>query len=561
MSTGKIDLASSMIKNMKIFSSRLVLISFFATSIFALTSCSLDWETNVESGNRDQILHFGNGDEPQEIDPHMTTGIPEFHIQQALFEGIVSKHPATLSIQPGVAESWDISDDQLTYTFHFRKNARWSNGDPVTAQDFIYSWERALRPELGSLYGYMFTYIKNADAFFKGKIDDFSEVGVKALDEHTLQVELQAPTPFFLQLLDHHSYYPVHPPTIEKFGGMIKRGSQWSRPGNFVGNGPFVLKDWKLNYILTVKKSPTYWDANKVSLNGIHFYPIQNRSTEERMYRAGQLHITEELPNEKVAIYKKTDPESLNITPWLGTYFYRFNTKVKPLDDKRVRRALSMSINRPQIVENVTKGGQIPAYNFTPPDTIGFTAEAKFEYDVEAARALLAEAGYPNGEGFPKLDILYNTDESHRLVAIAIQQMWKQALNVNITLVNQDWQVYLDSETRGNYQISRAGWIGDYADPNNFLDMLLTGGGNNRTGWGSAEYDALIAAAAKAVTNEERFKYFQQNEQILVDEAPVMPIYTYTKVYLIHPSVSGWEANILDQHPYKYVSLGGNEGK
>ena len=407
----------------------------------------------------------------------------------------------------------------------------------------------------------MFTYIKNADAFFKGKIDDFSEVGVKALDEHTLQVELQAPTPFFLQLLDHHSYYPVHPPTIEKFGGMIKRGSQWSRPGNFVGNGPFVLKDWKLNYILTVKKSPTYWDANKVSLNGIHFYPIQNRSTEERMYRAGQLHITEELPNEKVAIYKKTDPESLNITPWLGTYFYRFNTKVKPLDDKRVRRALSMSINRPQIVENVTKGGQIPAYNFTPPDTIGFTAEAKFEYDVEAARALLAEAGYPNGEGFPKLEILYNTDESHRLVAIAIQQMWKQALNVNITLVNQDWQVYLDSETRGNYQISRAGWIGDYADPNNFLDMLLTGGGNNRTGWGSAEYDALIAAAAKAVTNEERFKYFQQNEQILVDEAPVMPIYTYTKVYLIHPSVSGWEANILDQHPYKYVSLGGNEGK
>ena len=220
-----------------------------------------------------------------------------------------------------------------------------------------------------------------------------------------------------------------------------------------------------------------------------------------------------------------------------------------------------MSINRPQIVENVTKGGQIPAYNFTPPDTIGFTAEAKVEYNIEAARALLAEAGYPNGEGFPKLEILYNTDESHRLVAIAIQQMWKQALNVDITLVNQDWQVYLDSETRGNYHISRAGWIGDYADPNNFLDMLLTGGGNNRTGWGNTEYDALIAAAAKAVTNEERFKYFQQNEHILIEEAPVMPIYTYTKVYLIHPSVSGWEANILDQHPYKYVSLGGNEGK
>ncbi|MFT5349485.1 MAG: oligopeptide transport system substrate-binding protein, partial [Gammaproteobacteria bacterium] len=195
-----------------------------------LSSCSLDWESNVVSGNRDQILHLGNGEEPQELDPHLTTGIPEFNIQLSLFEGVISKHPSDLSIQPGVAESWDISDDQLVYTFYFRENARWSNGDPVTAHDFVYSWERALRPELGSLYSYMFTYIKNADEFVKGKIDDFSKVGIKALDARTLQVELQSATPFFLQLLDHHSYYPVHPPTIEKFGGMIKRGSQWSRP-------------------------------------------------------------------------------------------------------------------------------------------------------------------------------------------------------------------------------------------------------------------------------------------------------------------------------------------
>ncbi len=523
------------------------------------SSCSLDWETNVESGNRDQILHIGNGDEPQELDPHLTTGIPEFHIQLALFEGIVSKHPADLSIVPGVAESWNVSDDQLTYTFHFRENALWSNGDPITAGDFIYSWERALRPELGSLYSYMFTYIKNADAFFKGEIKDFTKVGVKALDDRTLQVKLRSPTPFFLQLLDHHSYYPVHPPTIEKFGGMIKRGSQWSRPGNFVGNGPFDLKDWKLNRILTVKKSPTYWDADTVKLNEIHFYPIANRSTEERMYRAGQLHITEELPNEKVAIYQDMNSTALRITAYLGTYFYRFNSKVEPLGDARVRKALSMSINRSQIVEKITKGGEIPAYALSPPNTNGFTSTSKVEYNIERARELLAEAGFANGEGFPKLEIIYNTDESHRKIAIAIQQMWKKALNIDVTLANQDWQVYLDSESRGNYDISRAAWIGDYLDPNNFLDMFLSGGGNNRTGWGNPEYDRLIAAAAKAVTKEERFKYFQENERILVEEAPIMPIYTYTKVYLRESSVKGWYDNILNQHPYKHVYLQSNE--
>jgi oligopeptide transport system substrate-binding protein len=531
----------------------LVLNGIIVTAL--LTSCSLDWETNVESGNREQILHYGNGEEPQEIDPHLTTGIPEFNIQLALFEGVVSKHPADLSIQPGVAESWDVSDDQLTYTFHFREDARWSNGDPVTADDFVYSWERALRPELGSLYSYMFTYIENADEFAKGKIDDFSKVGIKALDARTLQVQLKSATPFFLQLLDHHSYYPVHPPTIEKFGGMLKRGSQWSRPGNFVGNGSFVLKEWKLNRILIVEKSPTYWDADTVKLKEIHYYPVQNNSTEERMFRAGQLHITSTAPNEKIAEYRKTDPGSLNITPYLGTYFYRFNTKVKPLDDVRVRRALSMSINRQQIVKHITKGGQIPAYTFTPPNTNGFTSVARVKYDIEGAQKLLAEAGFPDGKDFPSLEIIYNTDESHRMVAIAIQQMWKKALNINVTLANQDWQVYLENETQGNYQISRAGWIGDYLDPNNFLDMLLTDGGNNRTRWSNSEYDANIAAAAKTPDKQERFKLFQRNEQILVDESPVMPIFTYTRVFLINPSVKGWDENILDQHPFKYVHL------
>ncbi len=524
-----------------------------------LSSCSFDRETNVESGNRNQILHYGNGDEPQELDPHLTTGVPEYHIEKALFEGLVDKRPSDLAIEPGVAESWTVSDDQLSYTFHFRDKARWSNGDPVTAFDFVYSWQRALKPDLGNLYAYMFFYIKNAEAYFKGEISDFEQVGVHAPDDHTLVVTLHSPTPFFLQLLDHHSYFPVHPPTIEKFGGMSKRGSQWTRPGNFVGNGPFVLKDWKLNRILTVEKSPTYWDADKVSLKEIHFYPVQNSSTEERMFRAGQLHITSRVPNEKIKWYRENMPDSLSITPYLGTYFYRFNTTVKPLGDVRVRKALSMSINRTQIVEKITKGGQIPAYTLSPPNINGFTSTSRIEYNVEKARQLLAEAGYPDGKGFPKLEIIFNTDESHRKIAIAIQQMWKKALNIDISLANQDWKVYLENESRLNYQISRAAWIGDYLDPNSFLDMFVTGGGNNRTGWSNSDYDAAIAAAGNALSKEKRFEYFQEAERILVEESPIAPIYTYTRVTLISPSVRGWDPNLLDLHSYKYIHLQASE--
>jgi len=523
--------------------------------LILLAACGLNQETNVASGNLAQILHIGNGDEPQEIDPHVTVGIPEFHIQHALFEGLVAKHPKTLAIEPGVAETWEVSADLMHYTLHLRHNARWSNGDPVTAGDFVYSWKRALTPALGNLYAYMFYSIRNAEEYFEGKIDDFDRVGVKAPDDYTLEVELKAPTPFFLQLLDHHSYFPVHPPTIEKFGAIGERGTRWTRPGNFVGNGPFQLKEWKMNRILTVEKSPTYWDTAKVRLKEIHFYPIPNGSTEERMFRAGQLHITERVPLEKIAVYKRDQPSRISISPYLGTYFYRFNTTRKPLNDPRVRLALTMSIHREQIVEHITKGGQLPAYNFTPPDTNGYTARARISYDVERARELLATAGFPGGKDFPSLELIYNTDEGHRSIAIALQEMWKQALNINITLSNNDWKVYLDRESNLDYDLSRAGWIGDYLDPTNFLDLFVTGGGNNRTGWSNPRYDELINQAAMTGEQEARYEILQAAEAILLEETPVAPVYTYTRVRLIDPSVKGWEDNILDQHPYKYVYL------
>lgn len=520
-----------------------------------LLSCG-NGESKIDSGNRDGILHWGNGDEPQELDPHIVTGVPEHHILVALLEGLVAKDPETLQPIPAVAQSWQISEDGRVYQFNIRSDARWSNGDPLTAEDFVWSWRRALLPALGNQYGYMYAPIKNAEAFHRGEISDFDLVGVHAPDPQTLIIELDNPTPYFLQLLDHYSMFPVHRDTLEKFGDAAERGTRWTRAGNFVGNGPFVLEQWKLNRIIKVKKNSRYWDANRVQLNGIHFYPTQNISTEERMFRAGQLHHTNEVPVSKIARYRENNPEALHISPYLGTYFYRLNVRLPQLSDKRVRQALAMSIDRDKLVTHVTKAGQLPAYSITPPGTLGYQADSNLHYDPVRARELLAEAGFNNGEGFPTLEILYNTQEEHRKIAVAIQQMWKRELNINISLLNQDWKVYLARQARGDYQITRASWIGDYVDPNSFLDMWLAGGGNNRTGWYDKEYDRLIQQLAPtASTQAQRFAAFRAAEKILMDELPIIPIYHYVSKHLLHPSVSGMPENILNYALYKNISL------
>ena len=520
-----------------------------------ILGCTQQDDPATSENNDQQVLRIGNGAEPQDLDPHIVTGVPEHHILIALLEGLIAKDPADLTPEPGVAETWEISDDGLIYTFHLSDTAKWSNGDPVTAMDFVYSWRRALTPELGNQYAYMLYPVLNAEEYNKGLLTDFSEVGVHAIDDHTLSVRLKHSTPYFLGILDHYSTFPVHQATIEKFGDIATRGSVWTRAGNFVGNGPFALKQWDQNRVIVVEKNPLYWDADRVSLDEIHFYPTEQVATEERMFRTDQLDVTNSVPTEKIESYRNENPELIQINPYLGTYYYNINTTETPLNDIRVRNALAMSIDREAIVEKVTKGGQIPAYNLTPPDTLGYTARAEVPYDVDRARQLLAEAGYPNGEGFPQLQLLFNTLEAHRMIAVAIQQMWKQALNIDITLHNQEWKVYLDSQRTLNYQISRAGWIGDYVDPNTFLDMFIKDGGNNRTGWSNPEYDRLISMAANTSDQEQRYDLFQQAEAILVNEIPIIPIYTYTSVYLKSPRVKGWHPNLLDHHPYKYVTL------
>lgn len=508
----------------------------------------------VDIGNEQQILHIGNGDEISDLDPQVTTGMPESRIQLALFEGLTSKDPATLKVIPGVAERWDISEDGTKYRFYIRENAKWSNGDDLTANDFVQSWRRSFLPALGNQYATSLYVIKNAQAFHEGKID-FQQVGVKAFDRKILDVELNAPTPYFLQLLDHHSTFPVHIPTIEKHGAIDERGTKWTRPENFVGNGAFVPYEWVPSKHLAVKRNPHYWDAENVKLKEIRFYPAQLSTVEERMFRAGQLHITYYLPRDKLEYYRATNNPALRSFQNFATYFYRFNTTIKPLNDLRVRKALAYSVNRQQIVEYVTKFGQKPAYALTAPDVNSYVPEAKMPYDPELARRLLAEAGFPGGKGFPKLTIAFNTSSEHRNVAMAIQEMWKKELGIEVGLENVEWKVFLDRERQMNYEIDRASWVGDYLDPYTFLEMFTTENGNNKTGFTNQRYDELMRMSSLEVDREKRMSYFQEADRILVEEVPILPLYTYHWNRLVSTSVKNWYDNPMDYYSFKRVYL------
>lgn len=523
--------------------------------VIALAACGAG-ESNVERGNRLGVLHYGNGSEPQGLDPHVVTGVPENHIVRALFEGLTVKNPYTLEPEPGVAESWAVSDDGRVITFHLRGDARWSNGDPVTADHFVWSWRRALHPAMGNAYAYMLYPVKNAEAYARGELEDFAAVGVKALDPQTLQVTLTERTPYFIQLMDHASTFAVHPPTIEAFGEPTDRFTRWTRVENIVGNGPFVLEEWKLNRRIRVAKSETYWDRDRVRLNGVVFYPTENTVSEERMFRAGQLHYTASVPLDKIPVYRAVADSPYVQAPYLGTYFYLVNTERPPLDDPRVRRALSLAVDRATLSETVMQGSVVPAYSITPPGTLGYEPPQLFSYDPVAARRLLAEAGYPDGSGWPGVELVYNTNEAHRKIAVAVQQMWKDVLGIDVTIANQEWKVYLDSVSTMNFDIARRGWIGDYVDPNNFLDLFLADGGNNNTGFADPVYDDMILRRApQAKSREARFSIFRAAEARLMRQMPIIPIYTYTSKHLVHPSVRGMPANLMDSLNLRYVWL------
>ena len=573
---------------------------------------------------------FANGTEIKSVDPHIVTGVPEHRIIDGIFEGLCQVHPETLKPIPGLAERWELSEDKRTYTFYLRPQALWSDGSPITAEDFVWSWRRFLHPETGAEYGYQGWYIRGAEDYTSGRVrvgmpveielddrpdpsqlfprgtvlygtlvatepslntpgdssagqttaappenhkktiiyvvdidgelcrfakekainarkclqilPDFRTVGVEALDEHTLQVTLKNPTPYLLDLVAMYCLYPVHRGCIERFGYP-----QWTKPENIVSNGPYLLKFRRIRDRIRMVKNPRYWDADNVQLKVIDALAVNSDITMFNMYMDGQVDWATSVPSTIIPQIK--DRADYLARPCLATYFYRLNVNRPALRDARVRQALNLAMDKQEIVDRVTRAGQIPATSIVPDGLEGYQPGRCGEYNPDEAQRLLADAGFPGGKGFPVIEILYNTLEGHQRIAEVVQRQWRRTLGIEVRLVNQEWAVFLDSTKKLEHWVARAGWNGDYPDPNTFLDMFVTDGANNQTGWGNREYDRLIEAAAAEADAARRLQILHDAEQILMDEMPIIPIYYYVRINMVRPYVKGFFANVLDEHP------------
>lgn len=504
----------------------------FMIGIALLTAGCSQKQDDLKNG--EQVITYNLGAEPETLDPATATGKAEATVQMAVFEGLTRLDKDNKPV-PGMAKDWEISDDGTRYTFHLR-DAKWSNGEPVTAYDFEYAWKRLLSPETGAYYAYQLWYIKNGKEYTDGNVSA-DEVGVRAIDDKTLEVELIAPTPYFLSLTAFSGLYPVNK-------NIVQSNPDWhTGVDTYVGNGPFKLAEWKHNQKLVLLKNPNYWAADDVKLDKIVMTMAESRNTELTMFETGQIDIAEEVPAQEIK--RLLDEGTASIHPDLSSYFSVFNTDNDFLKDKRVRRALAMAINRQSLIDNVAQGFQKPAYAFVPNGVPGINGDFReeggdyFQENVERARELLAQAGYPNGDGAPTLELMYDNRGDHQKLVEAIQEMWKSNLNIDVKLKKQEWGVYLKSLFNGDYQIAMAGWNADYVDAMTFLDMWVSDSGNNVAGWRNSEYDRLIEIAKTSFDNKKRIAAMHDAEKILLNEMPFMPIYFYTNVNMYKPWVKG----------------------
>lgn len=494
----------------------------------------------------EQVLRWGNGAEPGSLDPHRTQGVPGSNIGRDLFEGLTSEAPDGTVIA-GAAESWEISDDGRTYRFFLRPEARWSNGDPVTADDFVYSLRRSLDPATLSNYTFILNPILNAEAVAAGELPT-TEVGVRALDTHTLEIQLENITPYFLGLLTHSASYPVHPPSAEA------HGNQYARPGNLVSNGAYRLEEWVVQSHVKLVRNESYWDNGRTTIDEVWYYPTEDQTAELSRFRAGELDLSNAIPKRQVDWIRENLPEELVISPYLGTYYFGFNLTRPPFQDNlELRRALALAVDRDIITGQVTNAGEVPAYGWVPP-VQNYTGqqmpEAAWtqEERVEEARRLYALAGY-SAENPLRTRILYNTQEDHRRIAVAIASMWKQTLGVEVEILNQEWKVFLDTrQQKIETEIYRSGWIGDYNDAYTFAELFASGSGLNHTGYSSPDYDRLLREASAEGDMKRRAELLQQAERVLVEDLPIMPLYFYVTARLVRPWVGGFTPNIMDHH-------------
>lgn len=512
-------------------------------------------EAPAGAGIRTQTLLLGNGAEPADLDPQVITAYTDGNLIMALFEGLTALDEHTAEPVPAAAERWEISPDQLTWTFHLRPNLKWSNGEPLIANDFILSWRRLLAPALGAENAYYLHAVGNAKRLNEGDLTDPASLGLAAPNDRTLVVTLERPTPQFAMQVAQPSTCPVHLPTLQKFDAATRRGTAWTRPGNHVGNGPFILREWAPNARISVAKNPHYRDAASVRLREIVFFPTEHPDVDERNFRAGQVHATHTLPLAKVSGWRERDPARLRVDPFLQTVFLRFNTTRPPLDDVRVRRALLLAIDRETLSRTVLRGTRAPAFSLTPPGTGGYTARASAATDFDAARELLREAGFEGGRGLPALEIQCRNDEIQPQVAEVLQATWKRELGIQLALAPSEQKIWLQNQQSLAYMITISSWIADYPDPGNFLELFTGGGGYNWTGWSGAQFDRLLAAAATATDPAGRFAQFQEAEEELLRGAPIAPIFHGAQIYLLDPSVKGWPAAPLGTRRYQQVYL------
>ncbi|WP_067104458.1 MULTISPECIES: peptide ABC transporter substrate-binding protein [Microbulbifer] len=495
----------------------------------------------------DQTLVRGGGSEPESLDPHKISGTVESALLRDLLETLVIAAPDG-GVRPGVAESWETADNQH-YIFKLHKDAKWSNGDPVTAGDFVYSWRRLLDPATASPYAWYLVAgkLKNAKEISDGTRPPES-LGVEALDPHTLKVSLEAPVPYFVAMLVHASTSPVHQATVEK------HGDQWTRVGNFVGNGAFKLTEWVVNERIEYVKNELYWDAANVKLQKVRNLPIASPNAELKRYEAGEIDFAYSIPIEHIGRLREERGDEVKTTPYIGTYYYEFNTTRPPFDDARVRRALAYAIDREIMAYKVMGRGEEPAFHLTPSIVKGFEppltewSQMTQNERVTTARELLTEAGYSEQNPL-KFNLLYNTNDNHKKVAVAVTAMWKQAFGfVDVTLENQEWKTYLDTRANTDFDVARAGWIGDYNEPSTMLKLLLTGGGSNYAKYSNSSYDELFKKSARELDVAKRAEYYAQAEEILARDMPIAPIYQYVIQHMVKPHVGGYAADPLDNY-------------
>lgn len=487
---------------------------------------------HLSTETNNQTLRLNIRTEPFSLNPGLANDSTSSSVLLQTFEGLTRIGP-TGKVQNAIAKEIDVSKDLMTYTFTLRKDAKWTNGDPVTAHDFEFAWKWVLNPENQSKYAYQLYYLKNAEAANAGKVP-LNEIGVEALNNQTLKVRLENPTPYFLQLTAFYTYFPVN-------SRIAKQYPKWFRDAGklYTSNGPFKMVEWDHHNKIVLTKNENYWDRDAVTLKRIEMYMINNPLTEINMFQTGELDWagspTGTIPTEAIPSLKATG--DLKVQPIAGTYWYKFNTEKVPLNNVHIRKALSYAIDRQLIVNRITQGGQIPATAAVPPTMIPENREGYFhDAQINKAKQLLQkglrELGYSTVNELPPITLSFNTDDAHAKVAQAIQDMWKRNLGIAVELNNAEWAVYIEQLHQGDYQIGRMGWLGDFNDPINFLELFKEPGGNNDTRWYNQEFKALLEKSANETDPEKRLELLKEAESILMNEMPVMPIYFYTNVWV-----------------------------